>query len=254
MLAASRDRATDASGALDVTRARVFLTSMAITTLSRRGGHQWSLPNLLTYGRVVAVPVVVACLYWSGSKAAWLFMVIVGVLAIGHSSFKMAWKRTLIYGLIAFGLVGFAIKYADSVGMGKKSMEARLIYWQAAVRITGQHPITGTGPGTFGPAYKRIQPANAEYAALAHNDYLEQASDSGILGLLTFSGLIIGSLMFVYRYRLIKNCDFSEIRFAVWLGLVGIFLHSGMEFNLYYPALAWPAFFLLGWLLGLPEE
>ncbi|MGD0635384.1 MAG: CDP-diacylglycerol--glycerol-3-phosphate 3-phosphatidyltransferase [Beijerinckiaceae bacterium] len=38
---------------------------MAITTLSRRGGHQWSLPNILTYGRVVAVPVVVTCLYWS---------------------------------------------------------------------------------------------------------------------------------------------------------------------------------------------
>jgi hypothetical protein len=195
-----------------------------------------------------------ACLYWSGSKAAWLFMVIVGVLAIGHSSFKMAWKRTLIYGLIAFGLVGFAIKYADSVGMGKKSMEARLIYWQAAVRITGQHPITGTGPGTFGPAYKRIQPANAEYAALAHNDYLEQASDSGIFGFLTFSGLIIGSLLYIYRYRLIKKGDFYKIRFAVWLGLVGLFLHSSMEFNLYYPALAWPAFFLLGWLLGLPEE
>jgi hypothetical protein len=27
-----------------------------------------------------------------------------------------------------------------------------------------------------------------------------------------------------------------------------------MEFNLYYPALAWPAFFLVGWLLGLDEE
>ncbi len=195
-----------------------------------------------------------ACLYWSGSKAAWLFMVAVGVLAIGRSSFKMAWKRTLIYGLIAFGLVGFAIKYANSVALGKKSMEARLVYWQAAARIASQHPIVGTGPGTFGPSYKKIKPADAEFAALAHNDYLEQASDSGILGLLTFSGLIIGSLMFVYRYRLIKNCDFSEIRFAVWLGLVGIFLHSGMEFNLYYPALAWPAFFLLGWLLGLPEE
>ena len=38
---------------------------MAITTMSQRGGHQWSLPNLLTYGRVAAVPVVVACLYWS---------------------------------------------------------------------------------------------------------------------------------------------------------------------------------------------
>ena len=37
---------------------------MAMTTISRGGGHRWSLPNLLTYGRIAAVPLVVACLYW----------------------------------------------------------------------------------------------------------------------------------------------------------------------------------------------
>ena len=38
---------------------------MAMTSLSRRGGGTWSLPNILTYGRVVAVPVVAGCLFWS---------------------------------------------------------------------------------------------------------------------------------------------------------------------------------------------
>lgn len=37
---------------------------MAMTSVSRSGGHAWSLPNILTYGRVVAVPVVAACLFW----------------------------------------------------------------------------------------------------------------------------------------------------------------------------------------------
>lgn len=37
---------------------------MAMTSLSRSGGHHWSLPNILTYGRVVAVPVVAACMFW----------------------------------------------------------------------------------------------------------------------------------------------------------------------------------------------
>ena len=91
-------------------------------------------------------------------------------------------------------------------------------------------------------------------ARLAHNDFIEQASDSGIIGFLTFSGLIVGSIAYVYRYRLIKKGELYTVRFAVWLGLLGLFLHSGMEFNLYYPALAWPSFFLLGWLWGLDEE
>ncbi|ACB95343.1 CDP-diacylglycerol--glycerol-3-phosphate 3-phosphatidyltransferase [Beijerinckia indica] len=38
---------------------------MAITTISRGYGGTWSLPNILTYGRLVAVPLVVGCLFWS---------------------------------------------------------------------------------------------------------------------------------------------------------------------------------------------
>jgi hypothetical protein len=39
--------------------------------------------------------------------------------------------------------------------------------------------------------------------------------------------------------------------FAVWLGLLGWSLQSCVEFGLYLPALAWPAFAFLGWLLGI---
>jgi hypothetical protein len=38
---------------------------------------------------------------------------------------------------------------------------------------------------------------------------------------------------------------------AIWLGVLGWSLQSLVEFGLYIPALAWPAFAFLGWLLGL---
>jgi hypothetical protein len=216
------------------------------------------VPKVRAGFRVLFVAILggcgLACLYWSGSKAAWLFMVFMGVLALGHSSLRMSWKRILIYGLLALGFVGFTIKYVDSAARGKRSMEARLIYWRAALQIIRQHPVLGTGPGTFGAAYKQILPPNAEWAMLAHNDYLEQASDSGIIGFLAYTGLIVGSIAYLYRYRFQTIGRDNMAEFAVWLGLLGLFLHSGMEFNLYYPALAWPAFFLLGWLLGLEES
>ena len=37
---------------------------MAMTSMSGGAAHRWSLPNLLTYGRIVAVPLVVACMFW----------------------------------------------------------------------------------------------------------------------------------------------------------------------------------------------
>jgi len=42
----------------------------------------------------------------------------------------------------------------------------------------------------------------------------------------------------------------DRLHFATWLGLLGWSLQSLMEFGLYIPALAWPAFTLIGLLLG----
>jgi len=40
---------------------------------ARMPAGPWALPNLLTYARIAAVPVVVGCMYWSGilEKALW---------------------------------------------------------------------------------------------------------------------------------------------------------------------------------------
>ncbi len=59
---------------------------MAITSISRGSGRTWSVPNLLTYGRVAAVPVVVGCLFWS--EIALMRWVALGIfIAAGISDF-----------------------------------------------------------------------------------------------------------------------------------------------------------------------
>jgi cardiolipin synthase len=59
---------------------------MAITTVSNGSTQAWSLPNLLTYGRVAAVPVVVGCLFWS--DIGWVRWVALGIfIAAGITDF-----------------------------------------------------------------------------------------------------------------------------------------------------------------------
>jgi CDP-diacylglycerol--glycerol-3-phosphate 3-phosphatidyltransferase/cardiolipin synthase len=50
---------------------------MTMTSLKRRG--TWSLPNILTYGRLVAVPVVVSLLFWP--ELHWVRWTALGVFA-----------------------------------------------------------------------------------------------------------------------------------------------------------------------------
>jgi len=80
---------------------------------------------------------------------------------------------------------------------------------------------------------------------LVHNNYLEQACDSGVIGFLAFITLIAGSIAVLYRKSRIESTWLS-----VWLGLLGWSLQGVVEFDLYIPALAWPAFLFFGWLFG----
>ena len=78
---------------------------------------------------------------------------------------------------------GFFWRYSAFFQKGATSVGARFDYWQAALQTAKDKPLFGTGPGTFAIAYEKIKRPESEMARLVHNDYLEQASDSGVVGL-----------------------------------------------------------------------
>ncbi len=187
----------------------------------------------------------VGCLVWSGSKSGWLLALLLGFISLLQLPFSPATRKGLICGLLIVGLGGFGLKYAKFFERGATSVVARFDYWRAALTIFQSHPVVGTGPGTFYIPYQKIKAPESEMARLCHNDYLEQAADSGLVGFLSFTTFMLGSVGYFCRPKAAAPNDF---RFAIWLGLLGVALHGLVEFNLYIPAIAWPSFLFLGWL------
>ena len=211
---------------------------------------RWVFPGLVALAAL-------ACLYWSGSKGGWLLMLLLGLIALLRLPFSKQIKITLVSVVLVGGLTGFFWKYATFFHKGATSVVARFDYWEAAVRTATAHPILGTGPGTFSIPYKAIKRPESEMARLTHNDYLEQASDSGLVGLAAYTIFIVGAL--VWTFRRTFSPAFAQpgagpaqarFTFAVWLGVLAWSLQSLFEFALYIPALSWTAFAFLGWLLG----
>jgi hypothetical protein len=194
-----------------------------------------------------------ACLYWSGSKAGWLIAMALGVIVLLRLPLPKGLRVGIVGVILVGGLAGFFVKFAPYFGRGAPSVGARFEYWRAASQITVENPLLGSGPGTFSVPFGRIKPPEAEMARLVHNDYLEQASDSGLPGALAYALFVWGSMVFLLRKERIRN---RPEMFAVWLGLFGWSMQSFVEFPLYIPALAWPAFAFFGWLWGraLPEN
>lgn len=200
---------------------------------------------------VIAITVGLGggCLYWTGSKSGWL--IAIGMVALGvmmRAPVASRWKWMLAGVVVALGLTVFGLRFQQYFAAGATSVSARFDYWKAAVQVVREEPIFGTGPGTFQRPYARLKAPESEMARLTHNDYLQQASDSGIPGAVTYAAWIVGALVLAGRKVT------TPLAFATYLGVAGWFAQGISEFSLYIPALAWPAFTLLGILLGTPSE
>jgi hypothetical protein len=188
-----------------------------------------------------------AGLFWSGSKSGWLIALAAGVFWLFRLKWSRRLKSVMITAIIVGGLVVFAVRFQSYFAKGATSLGARFDYWRAAVRVTAEHPVFGTGPGTFQHPYASLKRPDAEMARLVHNDYLEQFSDSGIVGGITYA-IWIALLFWVIGRRIWNSANWLE--FGVLVGLLAWFVQGFIEFSLFVPALAWTAFTLAGCLLA----
>ena len=211
------------------------------------GQGRWRMPRAALALGLAAVGL--ACLYWSGSKAGWLIALALFGAWFLHFPLPVKLKISLVGVAMVIGLFGFAVKYADYFDRGATSVGARFGYWRAAAQTAMEEPLLGTGPGTFQIAYKRHRVPGAEPTRLTHNDYLQQASDSGWPGFALYAAFIGGAAWVLARRRL-----GDPLLIAVRLGLLAWALQGFVEFGLYIPALAWPAWLMLGWLLASPTN
>lgn len=215
----------------------------------------WQItPKVRPLARWAFVAILGGCglagMYWTESKAGWLVTGLMGVLVLWHSALPPRSKRILIAAVFVIGIVAFAVRHTANSKKDEVSVGTRITYWKAAVNIAASHPVLGTGPGTFSVPYSAIKRPEDDFARLCHNDYLEQACDSGLFGCFAYTLMIFGSLFCVYRYRIAKNPQISSTVFGAWLGAFGLCLHCAVDYHLYTPGMAWPLFFILGFLMN----
>src|SRR5690606_32114168 len=125
------------------------------------------------------------------------------------------------------GAIGFGALYGERLSPGSTSVSARFDYWTAAIQGRRERPVLASGPGTFKRVYARVKRPESEMAQLTHNDYLQQACDSGLPGFLAYLGFVVGGLGYLYRKR---DQFANNLERAVALGVAGWFLQGGVEF------------------------
>jgi putative inorganic carbon (hco3(-)) transporter len=114
----------------------------------------------------------------------------------------------------------------------------RINRWASAIRLFKERPIFGWGPGTYQFVYapyqrsreKTIISTNYGDMGNAHSEYIGPMSESGILGMLTFMGIIITVIITALRvYRRAKNKEVKLMSLMIMLGLITYYVHGLMN-------------------------
>ncbi|MGO9773554.1 MAG: CDP-diacylglycerol--glycerol-3-phosphate 3-phosphatidyltransferase [Roseiarcus sp.] len=116
-------------------------------TPARVASRNWNLPNLLTYGRVAAVPLVVAFLFWpSEAWARWTALAIYGVAAITDffdGYLARAWAQQSSLGRMLDPIADKLLVAAALLALTADRTIAGLSLWAAIVILCREILVSG---------------------------------------------------------------------------------------------------------------
>ena len=202
--------------------------------------------------------ILMIALYLSYSRAAWIsvvFALLVYFLILLRIRFR--WILASI-ALVITIFITFKFEILDTLEKNKQDSSANFIEhiesianissdpsnlervnrWQSALRMFGERPVFGWGPGTYQFEYapfqrsmeKTIISTNAGDKGNAHSEYIGPLAESGLLGMLTFLAIVV--LIIRTGIRVYRNAGRKEVKLlslATVLSFVTYAVHSLMN-------------------------
>lgn len=254
----SYDSKDHVAGLLEMVLPLAAAYGIALLSRARRAGHLTG-GDAVTAGGLLAVSAsIFAAITFSMSRAGLLStvgsMLVMGALASGGGR-PGRWRWPLMGAqMLVLAIVVVFVIPADLVQhLGRLASgtdpDSRLPIWKDTLGLIRAFPLFGVGLGNFYPAILRYQTSafNVAWTA-AHNDYLQQLAELGIVGV-CLPAIVLGGAFF-RAVRAAHSSRDAEVRwFAIGCAgsLSALLIHSVFDFNTYVLANA----MVLAWVAGL---
>jgi len=106
-----------------------------------------------------------------------------------------------------------------AMDLNPQASASRTGIWLSAWAIGKAHPLTGVGPGNFGPAFDLHKASpNLRHVSHAHDQWLNEWATSGILGVAGFC-ILVGTVVFALWGRRRQADGLPAAALAAWCGL-----------------------------------
>jgi O-antigen ligase len=149
-----------------------------------------------------------------------------------------------------FAVESVSKKATFSAGEGTSSVTERRDFWSAAIAMTKERPLFGWGPYSFRFVQPRYQTAVLATSDHPHNVFLKIAAERGLPALAAFALLLVSVLLPASKALLERkergdNLPWQPLAITA---LGGVLLHSLVDYNLQFVAIALPFWVVMGTL------
>ncbi|OFC72146.1 O-antigen ligase family protein [Alteromonas confluentis] len=142
--------------------------------------------------------------------------------------------KLLVSVLALFVVMGFAFSQSsvyDRFANQQLEDNGRTYLRQTAMGVISDHPLTGSGPGTYPfiqHVYKPMELGISKMSKRAHNDYLETLASTGIIGF-TLLALPLGLLLLAtFRNR---NNESDGVLIGIRVAILTFLIQSSFDTN-----------------------
>ncbi len=200
---------------------------------------------ILGYAIMLMVVALILSLSRGGCASVVISMCVMGILLsrTGHFTRKvwlpLSFLSVVFVTLAIIGMNPITKRVLET----RKQMEdltnyGRIKTWERTINIIKDHPLSGTGIGTFAAVFPRYHPPDFRLRDVyAHNDYLHMISETGIFVLPFIFCVIFNTLRSGITTFLRTKSRFKQgIALGTVAGIVAILIHSFVDFNLHIPA------------------
>ena len=199
---------------------------------------------------VAGIAVTVSRGSWGATALA--LVVLFGVLSFrkGHRLASLVFFAVIVGGVLVLAPKSqfFKHRFNRTFGGERLDDDARLITWRPAMEIWQENFWWGAGPGLFDERFRAFRPEGLQQQPYrAHNDFLNTLTDWGVVGAAMVAAALGLLAVGVFKTWKVVRKPRQELggrsesnRFAFVLGasigLLALFFHSAVDFNMHIPA------------------
>jgi O-antigen ligase len=168
--------------------------------------------------------------------SALIFMGILFFQAKGVSKTKvlLVGSALLLTITLTFLGSGYMIKRLEFLKNPEDSYFTRLAVWKGSIQLINKNPVFGTGLGTFPWSFPAVRPAGLEWRYReAINDYIQLATETGIIGLLPIMwGIYLVFKAGIQTFRQTNSRFRAGVTLGALCGVTAMLIHSIVDYNI----------------------